>query len=702
MNHFPFFAPLDGSIVTAIQDLNKIKFSGAMPYVYFSIYEPFTKQTIGETINWDYKSGGERFPPIITNLEVKPNGSMGVVRHGVVTVKFASMNQLKQYQDFFRIGNAKSIVWGWNKNRITGDNQQPANTRASEGLANNIDAWLNFCARTSHSSDAMVGPLIDFSFTLNTDASVDATFTVGTKTEIPAYLGMNNHGIKQTPASSQNNKIDTKLARLLEPDNANFKAKLNDIKGHLLNYEFVKSKQGANEAPAKAVDFLKKYFTTGYVPTERVYVDMATLIKYTVNKQKTSGAIVDISQSIAKAHPNMISTSENIIFPNSKMANPIRTGGKDDASLILDIVNTQDFKVHGREFVNHLKPAERKFGEYTSVFEAGTYGNVEEIYVDVDFALDAWYNTGEGSVKDFIDKLCTEINIASAGLMQLGLDESSDSNTKNSILTIIDYNLVPKESPSITPIDLFGNDTSIINMSFNSDLPKELISMAMLGNRKGIELGKNLFFEYKKDFLSDEIPTGTSVSYLVSKPADRLDINANYGVDNLIRKGTAELNKKGVTTTPTAKPQSARTGGFVNPFQVSQDGLKKGMELASLNAATQGLIDENCIVIANGFDKEHTDNKEDAGTKVVLKDLALVKNLYFTDPKLNKNNPLLPAELELTVLGISGVTVGRIVKIKDLPFQNANDGLMQVIEVNHRVSDSTWETTIKLKYRPAN
>jgi hypothetical protein len=107
------------------------------------------------------------------------------------------MNQLKQYQDFFRIGNAKSIVWGWNKNRITGDNQQPANTRASEGLANNIDAWLNFCAGTSHSSDAMVGPLIDFSFTLNTDASVDATFTVGTKTEIPAYLGMNNHGLNK-------------------------------------------------------------------------------------------------------------------------------------------------------------------------------------------------------------------------------------------------------------------------------------------------------------------------------------------------------------------------------------------------------------------------------------------------------------------------------------------------------------------------
>jgi hypothetical protein len=709
MNHFPFFSQLDAGIINAIQNLDKTKFSGAMPYVYFAHYLGLG-QTIGQTINWDYKSGGERFPPVITNLEVKPNGSMGVVRHGIVTVKFASMNQLQQYQNFFRIGNAKSIVWGWNKNRITGDNQQPANTRASEGLANNIDAWLNFCAGTSHTSDAMVGPLIDFSFTLNTDASVDATFTVGTKTEIPAYLGMNNHGTKQTPASSQNNKIDTKLARLLEPDNANFKAKLNDIKGHLLNYEFVKSKQGANELPTKIGDLAAEYLTTGYVPTERVYVDMATLIKYTVNKQKTKGAIVDISQSIAKAHPNMISTSENIIFPNSKMANPIRTGGKDDAYLILSTNPVQAFKVHERQFVNHLKPAERKFGEYTSVFEAGTYGNVEEIYVDVDFALDAWYNTGEGSVKDFIDKLCTEINIASAGLMELGLDESADSNTKNSILTIIDYNLVPKESPSITPIDLFGNDSSIINMSFNSDLPKEIISMAMLGNRKNIEIGRNLFFEYKKDFLSDEIPTGAP--YLLTKPTDAekkgfSEIPGTIRPDGTIvplppatdtqKKAAAELAKKQIKDA-----QDADYWNKINTRQIQADGVRKGMELASFQAATQGLVDENCIVIADGFPNEHGNSPDKTATKAVLKDVALVKNLYFGESGVNKNNPLLPAELELTVLGISGVTVGRIVRIKDLPFQNINDGLMQVIEVNHRVSDSTWETTIKLKYRPAN
>jgi hypothetical protein len=420
---------------------------------------------------------------------------------------------------------------------------------------------------------------------------------------------------------------------------------------------------------------------------------MTTIIKYTVNKQKTSGAIVDISQSIGKAHPNMISTSENIIFPNSLMANPTRIGGNDAASL--EIKGTQKFLVNSREFVNHKKPAEITFNGYTNVFEAGSYGNVGEIYVDVDFALDAWYNTGEGSVKDFIDKLCTEINIASAGLMELGLDESADSKTDNSVLTIVDYNLAPKGKQSVPEIDLFGNDSTIINMSFNSDLPKELISMAMLGNRKGIELGKNLFFKYEKDFLSDEISTGASAPYLLTKPADTLDINANYGLNNLIQKSTAELAKKGVKAGDSPAPITNNTGGFGIYSKISTDFVKDSLS----NNATEGLIDENCIVIGNlPKETEHTNNEK--GTKVVLKDVALVKNLYFGDASVNKNNPLLPAELELTVLGISGITVGRVVKIKDLPFQT--DGLMQVIEVNHRVSDSTWETIIKLKYRPAN
>lgn len=705
MNHFPFFSHLDISILDAIQNLDKTKFSGAMPYVYFSHYIG-GGATIGETLGFKYEANGHRFPPMITNLEVKPNGSMGVVRHGVVTIKFASMKQLEENKDFFKIGNAKSIVWGWNKNRTNANTQQPRTIPIAQAkdLAGNIDKWLAFCKETNHSADAMVGPLIDFSFTLNSDASVDATFTVGTKTEIPAYLGMNNQDIKKTPASSKNNKIDVRLARLLEPDNAKFKQYLPDIKNHLLNYEYVIDKQ-QSIGVAEAV---KSAATTAYTPSEKVYVDMATIIRYTVNKNKTDGLIVDISESIAKAHKNMISTSENIIFPNSQMANPERVGGNDEASLEIKLNPVQNFTVHGRSFVNHTQSASRTYNGFTNTFKKGEYGNVGEIYVDVDFALDSWYNTGDGSVKDFIDKLCTEINIASAGVMELGLDESADAKTGNSVLTIVDYNLVPDGIKNqFYEIDLFRNNSTITDISFNSDLPKEIISMAMLGgSRKGIEIGKNLFFEYQPDFLSPDYNKTKSPPFLTAAPTNA-EKNGFTNVPktfedftNLAKKANAEQNKKGIKTTPVVQKLPTNVPVSTNPYEQTAQLAKANADAAAANEATEGLIDENCIVISDGFTNEHGDSPDKKGTKAVLKDVALVKNLYFGDGGVNKNNPLLPAELELKVLGISGITVGRVVKIKDLPFQDTQ-GLMQVIEVNHTVSD-TWETTIKLKYRPSN
>jgi hypothetical protein len=158
------------------------------------------------------------------------------------------------------------------------------------------------------------------------------------------------------------------------------------------------------------------------------------------------------------------------------------------------------------------------------------------------------------------------------------------------------------------------------------------------------------------------------------------------------KKAAAELAKKGVKT---GEKQNPANLGFGVYSQLSTTAVQDSIT----NSATQGLVDENCIVIEDGFPNEHGNSPDGKGTKVVLKDVAVVKNLYFGDSTLNKNNPLLPAELELTVLGISGVTVGRIVRIAELPFQS--DAIMQVVEVNHRVSD-TWETIIKLKCRPAN
>jgi hypothetical protein len=145
--------------------------------------------------------------------------------------------------------------------------------------------------------------------------------------------------------------------------------------------------------------------------------------------------------------------------------------------------------------------------------------------------------------------------------------------------------------------------------------------------------------------------------------------------------------------TPTS---GAKTGNWF--LQTDPAFTPQGQAAAAIAAAA--LIDESCVFIK--FDPaEHTKsaNLTQGLFKAVFKNTDLIKAMYFGDPSHNKNNPLLPIELEITVLGISGIIAGQVVYLEagTLPFDNA--GIFQVKEVNHTVSD-TWETTIKLGFRP--
>jgi hypothetical protein len=112
------------------------------------------------------------------------------------------------------------------------------------------------------------------------------------------------------------------------------------------------------------------------------------------------------------------------------------------------------------------------------------------------------------------------------------------------------------------------------------------------------------------------------------------------------------------------------------------------------------VIDGKISPFTNEFEFNVPTDKN--GFKVSVKDTQLLKYLYFgTDSGTTKNNPLLPIELEITTLGVSGVTVGKICNIEDLPF-NDSKGLLQVVEVNHTVDSALWQTSIKFKYRPGN
>jgi hypothetical protein len=688
MNHFPLFENLDASKTNSISNTTegfKYKFSGALPYVRFISYQNGEPNTIGTDGSYNYENASksifsERFPPLVTGLEVKPGGSMGVLREGHVTIKFASIQSMELRLDFFRIGTPKAIIWGWTKDRYTGNNRlvpQTMDVKTAKGLVDNIPKWISYCG-SEGSQDGMVGPLIDFSYTINNDASVDATFVVGTKNEIPAYLGTTSHSKDTTNSSNKDSALDNRICRLLELENSEFLKLKPELAKHVINYQY------ANK------NFFIQFFTDiwEYVSKEHdgfsedVFVSMEYIVDYTINKQNGKPGIdykLDITNAVAASHPNIISNSENVLFPNKTMALPLVEGTGDGATLSLNISKTQNFsQKSGKQFpeqtdssglLNIRNSEQNNYG-------AGKWGYIKNIFLKLDFVLDAMKSVAEtGKINDFVQKLCDEINVAACGLMELAPQVQSNTKEGTMIYTIVDYALIPDKVQSANQIDLFNPNTTITNISFTSDLPKEIIAMAMLSNQKSKDVGKNLFFEFQQD------------------KADILNLK-NYrneiGLEqrrDAIRERRA--NRKAAADKATADAiKAAASGGY---------GMGFGAVTPLPGGKGTALIDDNCVIFKHLDNGSFDNNKLDVYG--IIKDTALCKNLYFGGDDYKNNNPLLPIELELTVLGISGITVGKIVKINRVPFSDR--GIFQVTEVTHSVGE-TWETKIKFRYRPNN
>lgn len=69
--------------------------------------------------------------------------------------------------------------------------------------------------------------------------------------------------------------------------------------------------------------------------------------------------------------------------------------------------------------------------------------------------------------------------------------------------------------------------------------------------------------------------------------------------------------------------------------------------------------------------------------------------------KEEANPILMPIEFNFTIHGMSGIRVGDLFKIKDIPSQYRS-GVFQVVETSHSIDGNQWITTVKGKFRNTN
>ena len=63
------------------------------------------------------------------------------------------------------------------------------------------------------------------------------------------------------------------------------------------------------------------------------------------------------------------------------------------------------------------------------------------------------------------------------------------------------------------------------------------------------------------------------------------------------------------------------------------------------------------------------------------------------------SSPLLDMELDIELQGIGGITPGNVFSISNLPRQYLDSVLFQATEINHEISDTGWNTTLKGQMR---
>ena len=658
MSSFPAITPLIGRLGEKIETTKRIDFSGSKPFIQLTKFTGKGTESIGynsyTTFNLsEIQKQNQRFPPIITGLEISNSGTLGAIRKAKIHVKFSSVNQLTEYKDFLLVGNTQMVSWGWvNKNT-----KYAGNTIGIAALiVNNIKNWEGQIAAYDYDVDMMAGPLVNFDFKINDDATIDCTLELGSPSEIPGFLALNKKDKKTSTEAKTDSDSLVNVYQALNLDGEGTGTDEDTVKAHTINF----------------YDDVDDRMSTFGI-TDKVYVQLGFALESIINKFRNKSEspndvqlIIDLEDAIAMGHPNMISVSENVVFPNSTAMGFVDGTAEDNSrTLTPDTTNTQQFGPFNAalDTTTTVAGTGHEFPQDTiSVSIAGKAisisgkkaGYIKNIYVNVEFLK----NTAKGceNVNDFIDKIIAELNVAGAGLYNLIRREVANKDGKL-IYTIADLNL-EQDQVEVTKFDIFGKESRVINVNMNCDLPKEIVAMMVI--------------------------PANDVSRHDDNPGIRMFARQTPDPVMVI----ANTNPATTTGKPPA-PGSKSVGDYLKSLAAG---------VSTYFAQSLNLPGDNRLK----FGLSAKFGKSNVAMFGVFKDVSCVKTVYFPNG-YERKHALVPVSVSFTVLGLSGVTIGSALKLTPSPVPWLQDtGYWQVTSVEHKVDDTKWETTIECKFRVSN
>ena len=686
MSRFPFVTGLDDTIVSAITNTNKTLFSGTKAFAFLQCFmgennvggiignESYTQFNISKNVNGLIK----KIPPMLKSIEIKTTGNMGAIKKATATIQFSDMDEVKANRGFMFIGKTQLLVWGWAKNRR--GKQTYVETGMNTALkAVNITQHNAFV--TGQDYDIFAGILTNFDIKVNPNLTVDVQVELSSPSDIPAFLALSKNN--ESVADSSDDKkakatIMATQAAKIDPDTGDA-AIFAALKGYTINTE-------------------SEILNWSYGNTDSAYMQLGFVIKTVCNKGKDStmngGMPIDvqIDDAVACARPMMISCSENVIIPSAQIpktddTKTVKLGETTIKTVRLDSANPITFGPF-----NLAEPFQFPTPTDTTLYsgvtlKANEHGHIRNLFLSADFLKEA--ARGMDNNKEFLEKIIAELNVAGAGLWNLGLRDIEGPHGFMQY-TIVDYNL-SNENNAIPSLNLFSESSTITNIDLNADMPKEVAGQAMLGDE-----GKASKVQSATHPVGDFLfKTSAPDAVIGALKAPTANYKPAHGASTE-NSGTPAPPAELTFGDKVALKWNAAVDGVKGAVGAVADGASYLAEQAMaalsgmLNAPGELRVKLNSAPYYSGNESSYF---------VVVKDAGIVKNLYFPDSGGKASDVLLPTKLTFTTLGIGGFVIGKSVKINEIPWLTPDKGYWQITDITQKIDDSKWEIDVELRFR---
>ena len=544
-----------------------------------------------------------------------------------------------------------------------------------------LKTYLQNVERARGTYDLVAGKVTDYSFSIDKDGtySVNIEISQGNQMTLAIPVNISNDTANLKTQTKNADQFQQWVSQLSADLNLNkSKLSLNKSEWEKEFFNWGKLNTTKKDETASSESYLSLRFILKVLLNYSLVdgnIDEKTF-KFEVPKYKVGG--IDKEIIPIRIHKNIISSSDDIIFPNKnlpKFVAKVKPSAASDSSPQDNIEIskiTEDGMVNGysiEETANVIIDIEDGKTENGKTTESNpktgdiTCGNALNIFVKYSTLVKIWRSSYTRA--DFLNSILSTINSNSYGFFRLVYAPKAEREGA----TVIDYKSVNKVEPTSETLYKFKPTTinSIVrDFSFNFEMSNLVAGRTIFNSQRFLS-------DYSKNKKPEEMGKEIQLSPDAYKSVDySMFSNADgfYSINTIDLKAiqkTIDAAVQNKTTQTSTEKEEPKENEAVNLTEIIEQKSVK-------------------FILPNGIKTLIFTNRE-----VIVKQLKVLE-------EQNKNT-LTPIDVTITIDGISGFSCGEYFNIDGIPEVYNKIGVFQITNTKHNITNDGWTTTLEASFR---